>query len=318
LNPGNLIARSVAGMIYMERTDYQYMNSTRSKVNTFAGGSNITRPKGFTLIELLVVIAIIAILAAMLLPALAKAKVRAHRIQCLSNLKQLALGWFMYSGDNNDQLLPTVGQGALQVQLASNPYCQPSNPGNQWIYGDVSVFPAAINTDLIKVGLIFPYVPNLAVFKCPADKKTAVTGQPTVRSMSMNAYMNPLNSGAPPMPAPTPPGPLNPAYRMFKKQSDLARLGPANTWILIDENPVSINDGWFCVDPSPTASNWIDKPATYHSRAGGLSYGDGHGEIKVWKDQNLINYVGPPLTGLAAQPGVGDLQWLGLRTSILP
>src|SRR5258706_339545 len=104
---------------------------------------------------------------------------------------------------------------------------------------------------------------------------------------------------------------------MFKKQHEIIVLGTANTWVLIDENPVSINDGWFCVNPSPAASNWFDKPATYHANAGGLSFADGHGEIKVWKDQNLINYTGPPLTVVPAQPGVEDLHWLGLRTSKL-
>jgi prepilin-type processing-associated H-X9-DG protein len=204
----------------------------------------------------------------------------------------------------------------LQVNYPGDPICKPGNPANQWIYGDMSVSPGNINPDLLRVGLMYPYAPNVAIYKCPADR-LAVGGTPTIRSISQNGYMNPL-AGSPgnAMPATSPPAPLNAAYKLFKKQNDISALGAANTWVFIDENPVSINDGWFCCDPSPAANNWIDKPATYHDRAGGLAFADGHAQIRVWKDQNLINYKGPPVTGVTAQAGVGDLQWLGARTSV--
>ncbi len=300
----------------MEIANKKSMSGTRKGNNNHKVELNRPGWQGFTLIELLVVIAIIAILAALLLPVLGRAKVRAQRIQCVSNLKQLSLAWYMYSGDNNDVLPPTVGQGGLQVSQTNSPYCQPGNPGNQWTYGDVSGLPAAINKELIKWGLIFPYGPNIAIYKCPADKKVEpLTGQPTIRSMSMNGYLNPMNGSPPAKAAASPPAPLPGGYRLIKRQGDFSKLGAANTWVMLDENPVSINDAWFCSDPNPNATTWIDKPATYHDKAGGLAFADGHAEIKKWKDQKLISYTGPPLTGVIAQPGVGDLQWLGQRTA---
>src|SRR5260221_9453712 len=124
----------------IERVDRKYMNGTQTKTNVFASQLNAAGRRGFTLIELLVVIAIVAILAARLLPARAHAKTKSQSIQCISNLKQLATGWYMYSGDNGDRITPTVGLGALEVNSPNDPICKPGNAANQWIYGDVSGF----------------------------------------------------------------------------------------------------------------------------------------------------------------------------------
>jgi prepilin-type N-terminal cleavage/methylation domain-containing protein/prepilin-type processing-associated H-X9-DG protein len=265
---------------------------------------------GFTLIELLVVIAIIAILAAMLLPALSKAKTKAQGISCMNNLKQLQLGWYMYSGDNNEKLAINGGLNS-EVTYAADPDAQPGGPKSKWVQGRVDTGSAnpnpqtSTNADLIQIGLLYPYVKSVAVYKCPADQKM-FNGVLTVRSMSMSCWMNPTAADDWNVSAKHTTDPVT----NFRKQSDIVTPGPSMAFVFIDENPFSINDGFFVCDPKLLA--WTDIPASYHNGACGLSFADGHSEIKKWRDPNI---VGRQKVGPAPDGGTGDLQWLQQRSS---
>jgi prepilin-type N-terminal cleavage/methylation domain-containing protein/prepilin-type processing-associated H-X9-DG protein len=226
---------------------------------------------GFTLIELLVVIAIIAILAALLLPVLGRAKIKAQAVYCMNNLKQVQLAIMMYASDNNEQY--------------------PENPGStitlkSWVTGKLSwdrtgpSNPDNTNTLLLTAGEIGPYVAkNTGVFKCPADIYPGARG-PRVRSISMNGFVGDvlnINSFAN----------MNPGWKRFLKTGDMTSPGPANTWVLLDECPDSMNDDFFAVLMQFRAA-WTDVPASTHNGAGGFSFGDGHAEIRKWQDTETL------------------------------
>jgi prepilin-type N-terminal cleavage/methylation domain-containing protein/prepilin-type processing-associated H-X9-DG protein len=258
--------------------------------------SRARRPAGaFTLIELLVVIAIIAILAAMLLPVLGKAKEKAYGVACMSNLKQLQLAWVLYSGDFNDKLVLSGNGGGVY-------WIDSSQPRTSKLHLDR--------------GLLWPYSKSYEIYRCPADH-SKLGNLPYLRSMSMNAWVGPL-------PGLEPYNQYNigdPLGKVFRKQTDFAGPGASSIFILLDENPSTINDGYFgndCLKGSRQLNTWVDTPAVYHNKANGISFADGHAEIKRWRDQAVLDNTPGNFKASKQAPTYADLRWMQERTSFKP
>jgi prepilin-type N-terminal cleavage/methylation domain-containing protein/prepilin-type processing-associated H-X9-DG protein len=232
------------------------------------------RHAAFTLIELLVVIAIIAILAGMLLPALSKAKSKATGIQCMNNTRQMMLAYSMYAEDNNDKVI-----GAGDQRAAGGP---PAWIGDGWLDWTVS----SVNTNLnflinptnAPLSKYFGAAKNL--YKCAADKylsppQRAKGWTERVRSIAMNAFSgyDPLGDAAG----------FN-RWRGFRKTTDPKTRGPSEIWVLVDEHPDSINDGYMIPVLSGYGGlyGWCDFPSTLHNGACGFAFLDGHSVIKKW------------------------------------
>jgi len=233
------------------------------------------RSVGFTLIELLVVIAIIAILAAMLMPALARGKCKAQGVYCLSNQKQMIAAWLMYAHDNYDNLVPNHDGGVTTFDLSWVP---------GWLDWTVNNT-ANTNQTYLRQAKIGPYTQNIGIYKCPADNYACKEFNqllPRVRSVSMNGF---IEGGAYKGNDGHAEGDSHwyPGYWAFNKLSTIKDPYPSKLWVFVDEHPDSINDGWLITNVTdPT--QWVDLPASSHCGACGFSFADGHGEIKKWLD----------------------------------
>ncbi|MBI4658017.1 MAG: hypothetical protein HY735_04060 [Verrucomicrobia bacterium] len=268
------------------------------------------------MIELLVVVGIIAILASLLLPALAKAKIQAQRAQCVGNQRQLTLTWLLYAGDHNERLVP-------------NGENHPPDPDRitLWVYGESHPnIPAFTNSAYLfdaRYAAFAPYLTTPSIYRCPADSgKLFVLGGnallggsvvPRNRSYSLNGYLGPTPEML------TTSEYITPNYHTFQKTSDIVAPSPSQLFVFQDVNPASICFPAFIVRmPGNPIDGFFHYPAANHNRSGVLAFADGHAESHRWQDPRTLRTSDGRsiLVHKEASPNNSDLAWIRERTTV--
>lgn len=274
------------------------------------------RARGFTLIELLVVIAIIAILAALLLPALVRAREEGRGTVSFSNLRQLTFAMHIYAGDHDDLLPYNMGVDGTHNTVAAGEYLNWVNNVMSW-----NLDAENTNTTLLTIGGLGPYVSGTArVFKCPSDKALSEVQRKAgwterVRSYSLNAMLGNagefMENGG---------NKNNPGYRQFLRLGDVPE--PSRIFSFVEEHPDSIDDGYF-LNRYPTAPNytneWNDLPASYHNQKAVFAFADGHVESHRWQNGSTMPASQPDAAGLPFKIPYGqraDFKWVLSRMSV--
>ena len=248
---------------------------------------------GFTLIELLVVIAIIAILAAMLLPALSRAKSQAQKIVCVNHQKQMSLTWMMYADDNGDRVAEN-GEGTPNpenlAQLGAD------DRENRWWVSGGTHFTANIALPHLlegKYASFSPYISAIKLYKCPADKaKDTILQRDRKRSYALNSYMGDVD------------GWVTPGFRVYQRKSDVEAQRPAQKFLFMDVQPESVCMPTFVVSMIDTGLGHT--PGTYHNRSAVVSFADGHVGSQKWSDERTFI---PRMHGFPDGNNV-DLDWI--------
>ena len=250
--------------------------------------------RAFTLVELLVVIAIIAVLAALLMPALSRAKNRAQTIVCLGDLKQLQLCFQLYAGENSDFMPPNDFVYDLSTLRAI-----PGNEGPSWC---TNVAPFEADPAGIKSGLLYQYNTSIAIYRCPADQSTIETpagvklATPRLRSFNLSQSINGLSYA----------GQIANDIPHFAKTTEIKNPGPANLLAFMEVHEDEITDTEFGIPVVPdwwSAGYWWDFPANRHNQGANFSFADGHVENWHWKVPKIFT------AGRGGQQAVGNNEW---------